>query len=220
MSDKTMELQITELNTKLDLVLEEINLQRLKLAEDFSIIGKDLYNTTVAKLDDAGIEISNEELGKFGIKLFRNINTFNEILSTIESVNDLVKDLSPIIKQTGLDAIYKLHELEQKGYIEFFKEVGRIFDNIITHYSIEEVRELADNMVGILETIKNITQPDMLKSINNAVNIFKNLDMEHVEEYSLWRAFRELNSKEGKKTIGIVFTILKNLAQTTTNNNH
>lgn len=225
MSEKKLAIQVEALNAKMDLVLEEINRQRLKreemndLAEDVSIIGKDLYQTTVKKLDEAGVEISGEELEKFGLKLIRNIHTFNEILNTVESVNDLVKDLGPIIKQTGLDAIYKLHELEQKGYFEFIKEVSVILDNIIAHYSIKEVRELADNIVLILETIRNITQPDMLKAINNAVGIFKSLDLDHIEEYSLWRAFRELNSKEGKKMTGIVFAILKNLAQINQNKN-
>lgn len=71
---------------------------------------------------------------------------------------------------------------------------------------------LSDNIVTIMQTIKNLTQPDMLKSINNAVEVFKNIDMDDIPEYSLWRTLKEINSVEGRKAIGFVFTFLKNVS--------
>ena len=42
----------------------------------------------------------------------------------LESINDFMKDVTPIVHQVGLDAIHKMHELEQKGYIDFFRELS------------------------------------------------------------------------------------------------
>ena len=53
------------------------------------------------------------------------------------------------------------------------REFGRIIDNIVTHYGVEDVRMLADNVVTILDTVKNLTQPEMLKSVDNAVKVFR-----------------------------------------------
>lgn len=76
---------------------------------------------------------------------------------------------------------------------------------------MEDVRLLADNIVIIMDTMKNLTQPDMLNAMNNAVNIFKGLDPTNVPEYSVWKMIREMNSPEMKRGMGFIITFLKNL---------
>ena len=135
------------------------------------------------------------------------------MLLTAESMMDLSKDIGPVLTQMGLDGIQKMHELEKRGYFEFIKEITGIIDNIVQHFSPEDVRLLADNVVTILETVKNITQPEMLDALNNAINVFKKIETENVEEYSLWRAFKELRTPEGQKGIGFIMTFLKNISK-------
>ncbi len=211
------QVQIKEINQKLDLLLENVYQQRLKsemiedLISDVSIIGKDAFESSVDILDKQGVELDGEALQLMFFKLLKNANNFSMILNMFESMVDLMKDLGPIAKETGYDIIEKFHALEQKGYFEFFKEAIKIIDNIVTHYSVEDVRLLADNIVTIMDTLKNLTQPDMLQAMNNAVNIFKDLDPTNVPEYSVWKVMRELNSPEVKRGLGFVITFMKNL---------
>jgi len=71
--------------------------------------------------------------------------------------------------------------------------------------------------VTIVNTVKNLTQPDMLAAINNAVNIYKHLDINQVEPVSLWKAMREMNSPEMRKGLGFMITFLKSLSEETNN---
>jgi uncharacterized protein YjgD (DUF1641 family) len=219
MSDQNIQAQIDAINAKLDMILEEVLAQRemresvLDLANDASIIGKDVFKNTVIQLDKAGVELDSEAIAGIGLKLIRNVENINDFLDTLESINDFVKDVSPIIHQVGLDAIHKLHELEQKGYIDFFKELSKAMDNIVTHFTVEDVKALSDNVVVILETVKNLTQPDMLKAVNNAVSIYKNLDMENVEEISLFKAMMEFRKPEMRRGIGFMITFLRRLSE-------
>jgi len=112
----------------------------------------------------------------------------------------------------GLDGIELMHKLETKGYIDFAKESLNIFDNVVTHFSVEDVRSLADNIVTILETVKNLTQPDMLGAINNGLVIYKSLDVKDIPEYSLLKAMRSMNAPELRKGLGFMITFLKNIA--------
>ncbi len=218
MSETSLQQQIDDINRKLDLVLEYVNDQRLKgdvvqdLVQDLSIIGKDAYDTTVEELDKQNIEIDPDEVRVFFIKLLRNMNNFSVILNLFESMMDLSKDLAPLTKEATIDIIYKLHEMDRKGYFGFFSSLTRVLDNIVTHYTKEDVELLADNIVTILDTVKNLTQPDMLQAINNAVNIYKDLDPTNVPEYSLWKAMRTLNSTEMRKGIGFIITFFKGLS--------
>jgi len=211
--------QINEINQKLDLLLHYVNEQRLKsetiedLVSDVSIISKDAFSSVVNELDKQGVELNVDDIKTLVYKLVRNVNNFSQVMDMFESITDLLKDAGPIVNEVGIDFTNKLHEFEQKGYFEFFGELTKILDNIISSYPPEDVRALADNVVTILDTVKNLTQPDMLHAINNAVSIFKNLDTENIKEYSLWKVFRELNTPEMKRGLGFIMTFMKNLSQ-------
>lgn len=219
-----LEEKLALINNKLDTVLVELDAQRRgrhqieDLMKDVSIIGKDLFETTVSRLDKAGIEINGYDLEKLVLKVIRNINTFNTLLDFLESSNDFIKDMAPVIRQMGLDLIKKLHNLDQKGYFIFFNELLNVLDKIVTHFTAEDLRALADNIGTILETLKNITQPDILRAANKAVEIYKNLDTDNIKEVSMWKAFRMMNSKDGKRALGFFMTFLLNLAYNTEQN--
>lgn len=223
--DKNIQTQINALNDKVDLILEYVNQQRLKsdsyddLIADVSIIGKDMYDSAVAELENRSIEIDPDDVKMIFIKLLRNINNINGMLDTFESAADFLKDASPIANEMIIDFIKKLNEFDQKGYFEFFAEAGSIIDNIVTHFSREDIRSLADNIVTIMETVKSLTQPEMLKSINNAVRIYGSLDMDSAPEYSIWKLMREMNKPEMKRSLGFMVTFMKNLSQPNNGNN-
>ena len=213
--------QIAELNQKVDMILEYVNQQRLKsdaiddLIGDASIIGKDVYDSTVKALDEHEVVLEPDELRELGIRVAQNVGNFNAMLDTLGSAMDLMKDVGPIANEVIIDTTKKLHEFEQKGYFEFLKEFGHIVDNIVTYYGIEDMRMLADNVVAILDTVKNLTQPDMLKSVDNAVKVFANLEMEDIPEYSIFKVMREMNKPEMKKALGFFITFMKNMSKNT-----
>jgi len=219
MTDQDIQIKFDDINRKLDIVLEEVMAQKQSrqtvedLVTDVSLIGTDMFKASVVELDNAGIELDAEALKQLAFKFIRNINTINELFEMLESANDLLKDVSPIIHQIGLDSIHKMNEFEQKGYFTFIAELGKMIDNIVTHFSAKDVKLLADNIVPMLEMVKNLTQPEMLKAFNNGINVYKSLDTENIPEYSLWKAFKELNSPEMKKGLGFMITFLKNIAK-------
>ncbi len=221
MSEPNVQHQIDAINTKLDLLLEYMHEQRLKagvmddLMSDLAIVGKDLYHTTVEELDTHSVELDPEEVKLLVVKLLKNVGNFHHLLSLFESVNDLARDAQPIVNEVIIDFTKKLNELDQKGYFEFLSEASRIIENIVTHFSPDDVRLLADNITVILDTVKELTQPDMLKALNNAVNVFKNLETQGAPEYSIWKVMRELNTPEMKRGMGLMVTFMKNMAQPT-----
>jgi len=220
MKDQQIQQKFDEINQKLDLVLDHVNQQRLKseaiedLISDVSIIGKDVYDSTVSELEEHSVEIDPAEVKIFLIKLLKNVNSFSEVLAVFESMNDLLKDMQPIANEMIIDMTSKMNDLEQKGYFDFLRSSAKIADNIITHFSAEDVEMLADNVVNILETVKNLTQPDVMSAMNNALTVFKSMDVENIPEYSIFKAMRELRTPEMKKGLGFMIVFLKNLSKT------
>ncbi len=219
MKDNNIQEQIDAINRKLDLVLEEVMAQRevrqniSDLSADLSIVTKDVFGAAVTELDNSGVEIDGEAIKVLLLKILRNIGTLNELFDMLESGYDFLKDITPIVHQVGLDGIKTMNRLEEKGYVDFFKESLRIFTNIVENFTVEDVRLLADNIVIILETVKNLTQPEMLEAVNNGAVVYKSLKVTDIPEYSLFKAMREMNSPELRKGLGFMISFLKNIAK-------
>ncbi len=78
---------------------------------------------------------------------------------------------------------------------------------------MEDVRALGDNAVTILNTVKSLTQPDMLNAINNAVSVYKKLDIEIEENVSYFQLFKRMNTPEMRNGIAFGIKFLKSLAE-------
>jgi len=221
MEEKALQTQIAELNQKVDLLLEYVNQQRLKtnqledLVSDLSIVGKDMYDSAVEELDSRMVNIDIDQVKGLFLRILRNVENMNKFLELFESMNDLMKDAGPIFNEVIIDFTKKLNELDKKGYFEFFAETGKIFDNIITHYKPEDVRELSEHVVTILETVRAATQPEMMKAINNGFKIYGSIETENIPEYSIFRVLREMNQPEMKRAMGFFITFMKNMASNT-----
>ncbi len=226
MEEKELQTQIAELNQKVDLLLEYVNQQRLKtnqledLVADVSIVGKDMYDSAVEELDNRMVNLDLDQVKGLMLRVLRNVENMNNFLEMFESINDLIKDASPIFNEVIIDFTKKMNEFDQKGYFEFFAEAGNIFDNIVTHYKPEDVRELSDNIITIMETVRSATQPEMMAALNNGFKIYKSIETENIPEYSIFKVMREMNKPEMKRALGFFVTFMKNMAAETNNNNN
>lgn len=218
MQELDLQKQINQLDKKMDVLLSIVTQQQQKtesvedLLADLQIVGKDLYDTAVVELENQQVEIDIEEIKKIGVGLLHNIENMGVMLNMFESVVDFSKDAGPLVRESIIDLTKRLNEMEQKGYFEFFAEAGRVVDNVIQAFSKEDVAQLADNIVTILNTVKSLTQPDMMKAFDNALKAYNSMEMETIPEYSIFKLIREINKPEMKKAMGFMVTFMKNIS--------
>ncbi len=209
--------RLDALDRKLDLVLAEVEeVRRMRreveeLKDDLARVGKDLFRTAVTEMEEVAPFVGTGDFAALFKRLVRNTNNLTELLVQLEGAHDLLRDASPLVRQLVHDGMEQLDALDRKGYFAMGREVGRALDNVVTHFTPEDVRLLADNLVAILQTVKNLTQPEMLQAINNAVAVYQQIDFTTVEAYSPWRAFREINRPEMRRSLGFLIVFLRNL---------
>lgn len=226
MENKNIQVQIDSLDRKLDLVLEYVNKQRLNstiledLVGDLAIIGKDAYNSSVQELDKRQVEIDPNQLTDLAVAFLRNIGNIKLMMDTLEMAVDLSKEIGPIANEVIIDFTKQLNIYEQKGYFKFIKEIGPVIDNIITGFSAQDIKELANSIVSILTLVKEMTQPEVISTMGNAIKAFNSMETESVPSYSVWRLMREMNSPEMKKALGYGITFMKNVSKDVEINNN
>ncbi len=218
MEERNLQAKLDEINRKLDFILNEIDHQRKHREEmedlkaDLNRVAKDIYLTALDELEEVHDYLKTGDVFHLFKKILRNINNLTKLFEQIENLRDFVEDFGPISREMAIDFMYKLDELDRKGYFDFLKETQRIFDNIVTSFTVDDVRALGDNIVTILNTIKNLTQPDMLQAVNNALNVYKKLDIDVEENISLIKLIKELNHPETKKALYFGLQFLKSLS--------
>ncbi|MCU4158130.1 DUF1641 domain-containing protein [Carboxylicivirga sp. A043] len=218
MNETDLQAQVNQLNQKMDIVLNIVTQQQLKtesvedLLSDLQIVGKDMYDTAVVELENQQVEIDIDEIKKLGIRLLHNVENIGVVLSMFESMVDFAKDAGPLVRESIIDLTKRLHEFEQKGYFEFFAETGKVIDNVVSAFSKEDVAKLADNIVTILNTVKSLTQPEMMHAMDNALKAYNSMEIENIPEYSVFKLIREINKPEMKKAMGFMVTFMKNIS--------
>jgi len=217
MADQNLELQLQSIDQKLSLITEELAVVRRQreelneLKQDLTIIAKDLFSTAIDEFEDIAPFVQTGDFLHLLKKILQNTQNITMVMTKFESGLDFFADAKPVSKELFSATLEKLDEFDQKGYFQFIKELINVADQVVDHFSEEDVKLLGDNIIAILETVKGLTQPEMLTAINNAVGIYKNLDPKDTPQYSIWKVMRELNTPEMKKGIGFVITFLKKI---------
>jgi uncharacterized protein YjgD (DUF1641 family) len=206
------------LDRKMDLVLEELAAVRRvrreidELRDDLTRIGKEMLPALTNELEDVSSHLRPDDVAALLKQVLRSVDDLNASLTALHGARELLHEATPIARQLMNDAIEKLDEFDRKGYFDKGRELTRALDNVVASFSVEDVRLLSENMVAILSTVKNLTQPEMLQAINNAVEVYKKIDFDSVEEFSLWSAFKEVNKPEMRRGLGFLIVFLRNLS--------
>jgi uncharacterized protein YjgD (DUF1641 family) len=223
MEAKQLEQQIQELNQKLDLITEYIREEQKRknameeLKHDLIKIGNDAFGAAVEELDEVADYFEMDDLLFLLKKVLRNIRNLNRLFDMMESGLAFLDDVKPLGNDAFNSILELLDEFDKKGYFDFMKESFLILDTIIQSFSVDDVRALRENIVLILNTVKNMTQPEMLDTINNALNFFQYLGEGVKEKITLRDIFRELKDPQTRRGMVFAIHLLKNLTQMNAN---
>jgi len=219
METKILEKEIQDIHLKLDFITEQMKeyQQRQKemseLKNDLSLIAKDVFNAAVDELEDVAPYFDSSDLMHLLKKLLRNTKNINRLLTQMESAEDLFSDLQPLGKQIFDQLMETLNDLDKKGYFDFIRESIKIVDTVVTSFSIEDVRLLRENISSILLTVKSMTQPEMLSTIDNALGFFRKMDITVEKDISYFQIMKELKNPEVKQGMIFMLEFIKNMAK-------
>ncbi len=182
-----------------------------ELKNDATPIFHDIFRISVEQLDEVESYVQFEDILHLFKRLLRNTRNLEQMLDQLESVMELWQDLNPLSQDAFLVLMERLDEMERKGYFAFLQGGMQILDNIVTSFDKEDVRLLGENVVLILQTIKEMTQPDIMKMLRSTVHAAKE---EEPVDTSLLGIVRQLNDPAVKRGLAKTLNVLKTVADT------
>ena len=177
-----MQQTLMDLNSKIDALTTQVaylteqtrlaerqRQERAELMQDLLPIANDAYGLITAQLEDVQQYVAPEDLLRLVKQLLRNGPMLEKLLGQLESLADLVESVGPLSNDVFAQAVTTLQGMEQRGYFTFAKGGAQIADTIVTSFGEEDVKRLGDNVVLILNTVKDMTQPEIMGFVRNFV---------------------------------------------------
>ncbi|MDD5467327.1 MAG: hypothetical protein PHS96_05945 [Anaerolineales bacterium] len=215
-----MEQALTDLNQKLDSLASQVaylneqarlaerqRQERAELVRDLTPIANDLFHQTIAQLEEIQEYIDLSDLLRLLKRLMRNGRNLEKLLDQLESLSDLADTLEPLADEAFGMAVKALTDMEQKGYFAFARGGVRIVDNIVASFDEQDVERLGDNIVLILNTLKEMTQPEIMTFVRNTLLIAER-EVEKPIDTSYLGLLRQMRQPSVRRGLALTLRVL------------
>jgi len=227
--------QLAEISQKLDLMAQsigvlgaqvnylmeraEVNRRRQQtwddLFEDLTPIVNDVYQVAETQLEEMQQFVTLDDVMELAKRLARNTRNLNDMLDTLESAQDFIRDAAPLTKDMMTEATTQLGELERKGYFGFARQGMYVMDQIVTSFDEDDVKQLGDNVVLILNTVKALTQPEMMTMLNNLTQGFHDAESEAQAgqlDIGMFGLLKQMRDPEVRRGLAITLETLRRVS--------
>ncbi len=220
-----LEAKIDALAAQLELIVAEAREQRQRreawdeLRLDATPLLGQALDSASSELEDIQDFVSAQDLVRLGKRLLRNTRRIEETLERFESAVEFIDDAGSLGEEAFAKALRELESLERRGYFAFVRAGYGVVDRVVTSYSEDDVEALGDNVVTILDTIKEITQPEMLALVQRMIDALQRqqtaIAQEAEEPPSMWALMRKMRDPDVRKGINRALNTLGSVSAET-----
>jgi uncharacterized protein YjgD (DUF1641 family) len=206
---------LLELNAKIDRLSQQVGhlysrtmaLEELK--DELMVVARDAMAALRVELSDVEHEFNTEEITLLVRKLVRSTPRLIRLLEYLESIDGLVAEVEPLGKEVLRDLVDRLQLWEERGVFRLASGTLAAVDRIAQHSTQEDIDRLVGNVDRIIDTIKRLTQPEMLEMADNAARVLSSSDGHVPQAVGLWGLVRSLGDPEIQKGLGVLLTMLR-----------
>lgn len=124
---------------------------------------------------------------------------------------ETIDELLPIAKLVMEDSAERLQAFEERGYFEFLGGMKGVLDAVVTGFGKDDLEQLGDNVVSILQTVKHVTQPQMLAIANDAAKVVDEADAN--EPVGVFGMLKASNDPDVKRGLAVAIGLLREIGR-------
>jgi uncharacterized protein YjgD (DUF1641 family) len=148
------------------------------------------------ELDDLSDDVTAEDLSRFARTAVRSLPRLEVALAQLDSLSELLHTVNSLSGAGMATLTDTLAAADEKGYFEFVRETGRIADRVVTQYTAEDVQALGDNVVTILDAVKEMTQPEVMGLVQRSA-MQVHTPVETPSMFELLKSMRDPQTRRG-----------------------
>jgi uncharacterized protein YjgD (DUF1641 family) len=206
---------LTEQVAYLAAVTRDAELRRTQwddLRADLTPIAAEAFQVVSRELDDVRQFVEPTDLWRIAKRVARNTELIEKMFDQLEGLSDLATEVAPLGRDMFTTAMTKLDEMERKGYFGFASGGMGVLDRVVTSFSQDDVEALGDNIVLILNTVKEMTQPEVMQLLQRTVHEVREAE---VEEAGVLKLLWRMRSPAVRRGMGRMLKVLESFADVT-----
>jgi uncharacterized protein YjgD (DUF1641 family) len=94
----------------------------------------------------------------------------------LEPLRDLAAEVGVLSGPAMASLTDRVAAWEERGYLGFARSSARVVDRIVTSFDEDDVEALGDNVALMLETLRDLTQPEILQLLRQTAGSVSHLD--------------------------------------------
>lgn len=212
----SVEERLDMLGAQIAFLVEEARRER-EQRERWSELSHDLAPLARQAMDSAArelgvVDVTLEDVLHLGRTLLAALPALDAAIRQLESLGELGRDVAPLSTLAMGALTERLQLMEEKGYFDFARSGLGIVDRIVTGYTEEDVEALGDNIVLILDTVKQMTQPEVMGMLRRTVVTVREAE-EPAEPPSLFAILKEMRDPTTRRGLARVLTMLRSVGE-------
>jgi uncharacterized protein YjgD (DUF1641 family) len=134
----------------------------------------------------------------------------------LEPLRDLAAEIGVLSGPAMTALTAHVAAWDERGYLRFARSGARVVDRIVTSFDETDVEALGDNVVLMLETLRDLTQPEVLRLLRRTAGSVGHLDEPGVgPPPSTFGLLKELRDPEVRRGLARMLELLRTIGNDT-----
>ena len=186
-----------------------------ELVETLIPVSRGAMDVATRELSELEADVTIDDVTRFARTTARAIPDMEVLVGQIGSISELGHEVSSL----GGAGMAKLTEVlqvaEDKGYFMFAREGAAIADRVVTTYTEDDVRALGDNVITILNAVKELTQPEVMAMLNRTALTIQEVEDTHIEPPSAFALLKSMRDPQTRRGLARVLSMLHTVGEDT-----
>lgn len=130
----------------------------------------------------------------------------------LEPLRDLAAEVGVLGVPIMESVTARVADWDERGYVGFARSSAGVLDRIVTAFDQEDVEALGDNVVLILETLRDLTQPEVMRLLRQTAGSVSHLGTEAgLPPPSTFALLRELRDPEVRRGLDRLLDLVRSV---------
>ena len=165
------------------------------------------------ELQDLQDDVTAEDIGRFARTVVRAMPTMEKLVAQLDSLQDLAQTVVPLGSGAMETLTGTLETLDEKGYGAFARGGAAIADKVVTSFTEDDVKALGDNVVLILNTLKEMTQPEIMTMLRRTMLTVQEVEETHVDPPSMFALVKSMRDPQTRRGLAKVLSMLHTVGE-------
>ena len=211
--------RIDRMSEQMDFIAAEMLAQKrarakwTELSDTLVPVTRGAMDVATRELDDLSDDVTADDLVRFARTAARSLPKLEAMMAQLDSLSELMHTVNSL-SGAGLAKVTDvLAAADDKGYFVFAREGSRIADRVVTEFTEEDVQALGDNVVTILNAVKEMTQPEVMGLVQRTAGSVQDVEDTPMEPPSLFALLKSMRDPQTRRGLGKVMAMLHTVGE-------